>query len=59
MRYRRYWGKHKVMENGHASPPSPALRSAAPQVIVTNWRETLGVQSVGPVNLEGKAESRK
>jgi hypothetical protein len=29
------------MENGHASPVSPALRSAAPRVIFTNWRETL------------------
>jgi integron integrase len=35
------------MENGHASPVSPALRSAAPQVIFTNWRETLHLLKLG------------
>jgi hypothetical protein len=41
LRRQPFWCKHKVMENGHASPLSPALPSAAPQVIFTNWRETL------------------
>ena len=35
------------MENGHASPISPALTSAAPQVIFANWRETLHLLKLG------------
>jgi hypothetical protein len=35
------------MENGHATPVSPALRNAAPQVIFTNWRETLHLLKLG------------
>jgi integrase len=35
------------MENGHTSPISPAIRSAAPQVIFTNWRETLHLLKLG------------
>jgi integron integrase len=35
------------MENGHASPLSPALPGAAPQVIFANWRETLHLLKLG------------
>ena len=35
------------MENGQASPLSPALPSAAPQVIFANWRETLHLLKLG------------
>jgi hypothetical protein len=40
-------GKNKVMENGQASPVSPALPSAAPQVIFANWREALHLLKLG------------
>jgi hypothetical protein len=35
------------MENGQARPPSPALPSAAPQVIFVNWREALHLLKLG------------
>lgn len=41
LRCQRFWCKDKDMENGQASPLSPARCSAAPQVIFANWRETL------------------
>ena len=47
LRCQRFWCKDKVMENGHARPLSPALPSAAPQVIFANWRETLHLLKLG------------
>jgi hypothetical protein len=47
LRCQRFWCKDKGMENGHASPLSPALRSAAPQVIFANRRETLHLLKLG------------
>jgi hypothetical protein len=47
LRCQRSQGKDKAMENGQASPLSPALPSAAPQVIFANWRETLHLLKLG------------